>query len=89
MVRTHTDGADVVIDAVGGASTKQQSVLAARPGGAAVWIGLHENPMSLNSYDVTLPEMGGFRWLTVGPQDQKDLNLHGLDYIKQKKNEKA
>jgi threonine dehydrogenase-like Zn-dependent dehydrogenase len=31
-------------------------VQAARPGGAAVWIGLHENPMSLNSYDVTLPE---------------------------------
>ena len=53
---TAGEGADVVIDAVGAAATKQQSVLAARPGGAAVWIGLHENPMSLNSYDVTLPE---------------------------------
>ena len=53
---TGGEGADVVIDAVGAAATKQQSVLAARPGGDAVWIGLHDNPMSLNSYDVTLPE---------------------------------
>lgn len=53
---TAGEGADVVIDAVGAAVTKQQSVLAARPGGAAVWIGLHENPIALNSYDVTLPE---------------------------------
>ena len=54
--RTQGEGADVVIDAVGAAATKQQSVLATRPGGAAVWIGLHENPISLNSYDLTLPE---------------------------------
>jgi L-iditol 2-dehydrogenase len=53
---TGGEGVDVVIDAVGAAATKQQSVLAARPGGAAVWIGLHDNPISLNSYDVTLPE---------------------------------
>lgn len=54
--RTGGEGVDAVIDAVGAAATKQQSVLAARPGGAAVWIGLHDNPMSLDSYDVTLPE---------------------------------
>ena len=54
--RTGGEGVDAVIDAVGASATKQQSVLAARPGGAAVWIGLHDNPMSLNSYDVTLPE---------------------------------
>ena len=53
---TGGEGADVVIDAVGAAATKRQSVHAARPGGAAVWIGLHENPMPLDSYDVTLPE---------------------------------
>jgi threonine dehydrogenase-like Zn-dependent dehydrogenase len=53
---TGGEGADVVVDAVGGAVTKQQSIAAARPGGAAVWIGLHENPMTLNSFDVTLPE---------------------------------
>ena len=28
----------------------------APPGGAAVWIGLHEDGLFLNSYDVTLPE---------------------------------
>jgi L-iditol 2-dehydrogenase len=53
---THGEGADVVVDAVGAAATKQQSVAAARPGGAAVWIGLHENPMTLNSFEITLPE---------------------------------
>lgn len=53
---TAGEGVDVVIDAVGAAATKRQSVLAARPGGAAVWIGLHDNPISLDSYDVTLPE---------------------------------
>ncbi len=25
--------------------------------------------------DVTLPEMGGFRWLTVGPADQPDVSI--------------
>jgi L-iditol 2-dehydrogenase len=53
---TQGEGADVCVDAVGAAATKQQSVAAARPGGAAVWIGLHENPISLNSFEVTLPE---------------------------------
>ena len=53
---THGEGVDVVVDAVGAAATKQQSIAAARPGGAAVWIGLHDNPMSLNSFEITLPE---------------------------------
>ena len=53
---THGEGADVAVDAVGAAATKQQSIAAVRPGGAAVWIGLHENPMSLNSFEITLPE---------------------------------
>jgi L-iditol 2-dehydrogenase len=53
---TGGEGADVVVDAVGAAATKQQSVAAARPGGAAVWIGLHENPITLNSFEITLPE---------------------------------
>jgi predicted enzyme related to lactoylglutathione lyase len=25
--------------------------------------------------DVTMPEMGGFRWLTVGPADQPDVSI--------------
>jgi L-iditol 2-dehydrogenase len=53
---TEGEGADVTVDAVGAAQTKQQSVAATRPGGAAVWVGLHENAISLNSVEVTLPE---------------------------------
>jgi len=26
-------------------------------------------------YDVTLPDMGGFRWLTVGPVGQEDVDI--------------
>lgn len=54
---TDGEGADVVVDAVGAGITKKQAVQAARPGGAAVWIGLHENPMDgFMTYEVTLPE---------------------------------
>ena len=53
---TNGEGADVVIDAVGLGLTKRQSLEAARPGGAVVWIGLREDAMELSSYGVTLPE---------------------------------
>ncbi len=54
---TNGEGVDVVVDAVGAGTTKKQAVQAARPGGAAVWIGLHENAMDgFDTYDVTLPE---------------------------------
>jgi len=53
---TEGEGADVVIDAVGAAATKRQSLEWVRPGGAAVWIGLHGNEMQLETYGITLPE---------------------------------
>ena len=54
---TDGEGVDVVVDAVGASVTKKQAVQATRPGGAAVWIGLHENAIGdFNTYDVTLPE---------------------------------
>jgi threonine dehydrogenase-like Zn-dependent dehydrogenase len=53
---TEGEGADVVIDAVGSAATKRQSLAWVRPGGAAVWIGLHGNEMQLETYGITLPE---------------------------------
>ena len=54
---TDGEGVDVVVDAVGASVTKKQSVQAVRPGGAAVWIGLHENSIDgFATYDVTLPE---------------------------------
>jgi len=54
---TEGEGVDVVVDAVGAGITKKQAVQAVRPGGAVVWIGLHENALDgFNTYDVTLPE---------------------------------
>jgi L-iditol 2-dehydrogenase len=53
---TGGEGADVVVDAVGSGVSKQQSLSTARAGGTTVWIGTHENGMTLDSYDVTLAE---------------------------------
>jgi threonine dehydrogenase-like Zn-dependent dehydrogenase len=53
---TGGEGADLTVDAVGAAVTKQVSLEALRPGGAAVWIGLHANELTLDSYAITLPE---------------------------------
>lgn len=53
---TGGEGADLVIDAVGASVTKKTSLDALRPGGVTVWIGLHENALTFDSYNVTLPE---------------------------------
>jgi threonine dehydrogenase-like Zn-dependent dehydrogenase len=53
---TDDEGADLTVDAVGSAITKKTSLDALRPGGASVWIGLHENTVTLDSYNITLPE---------------------------------
>ncbi|GAB5535863.1 MAG: galactitol-1-phosphate 5-dehydrogenase [Rubricoccaceae bacterium] len=57
-VRAWTDGegVDLVVDAVGAEATKRQSLDVCRPGGAVVWVGLHGDAMTLDSYGVTLPE---------------------------------
>jgi len=58
IVASETDGegADITVDAVGSAITKKASLDALRPGGGAVWIGLNENTLTLDSYAITLPE---------------------------------
>ncbi|MCP5528962.1 MAG: alcohol dehydrogenase catalytic domain-containing protein [Opitutaceae bacterium] len=56
MEATGGEGVDLSVDAVGGAITKKTSLDAIRPGGATVWIGLHENTITLDSYNITLPE---------------------------------
>jgi len=53
---TEDEGVDLVVDAVGAPTTKRLSLAALRPGGAAVWIGLHGDRMEIDSYQVTLPE---------------------------------
>jgi len=54
-----------------------------RIGNAQVWV--HDQDEALEFYtkglgmevrsDVTMPEMGGFRWLTVGPPGQDDFGI--------------
>lgn len=56
LAATNGEGADLAIDAVGAAVTKKTSLDAIRPGGATVWIGLHENTLTLDTYGITLPE---------------------------------
>jgi L-iditol 2-dehydrogenase len=53
---TGGEGADLSIDAVGSVITKKTSLDAIRPGGATVWIGLHDNALTFDSYGITLPE---------------------------------
>jgi threonine dehydrogenase-like Zn-dependent dehydrogenase len=53
---TDGEGVDLVIDAAGTAATKRLSLAALRPGGAAVWIGLHTDRLELDSYEITLAE---------------------------------
>ncbi len=56
QAETGGEGADLTVDAVGGAITKRASLEALRPGGASVWIGLHENTVAVDTYNITLPE---------------------------------
>jgi len=53
---TDNEGVDLVVDAAGSGATKRLSIEILRPGGAAVWIGLHSDQLELSSYAVTLPE---------------------------------
>jgi L-iditol 2-dehydrogenase len=53
---TDGEGADLVIDAVGSAATKRDSICAGRPGGDIVWIGLHGDEVTFNSFDLILAE---------------------------------
>ncbi len=53
---TRGRGADIVVDAVGAADTRQIAVSAARRGGEIVWLGLHDDPTHLSGFDVVLGE---------------------------------
>jgi L-iditol 2-dehydrogenase len=54
--RKHWGGerAQYIVDAVGSAETKQLGIDLVEPGGTVVWVGLHEDAISLNSYPITL-----------------------------------
>jgi L-iditol 2-dehydrogenase len=53
---TRGRGADVVVDAVGAAETRDAAVKMARRGGEVVWLGLHDDPTQLSGFDVVLGE---------------------------------
>jgi threonine dehydrogenase-like Zn-dependent dehydrogenase len=57
---TDGEGVDLAIDAFGSGETKRLSLQCVRPGGAVVWIGLHEDGIELNSHAITLPEKAVF-----------------------------
>ena len=54
--RKHWGGerAEFIIDAVGSTETKRLALDLLEPGGTAVWLGLREDAISLNSYSLTL-----------------------------------
>ena len=77
---TGGEGFDLVVDAVGSQVTKKQSLDATRPGGAVVWIGLHENILTFESYDITLSEktvLGTYAATLDELQQSLDLMLEG------------
>jgi L-iditol 2-dehydrogenase len=75
---TEGEGVDLVVDAVGSAITKKASLEALRPGGATIWIGLHENSITMDSYGVTLPEKQVFGTYAAKIEDlQAALDLMG------------
>jgi L-iditol 2-dehydrogenase len=49
-------GVDLAIDAVGVPSARVDAIRAVRPGGDAVWIGLHDDETTLSAFEVILPE---------------------------------
>ena len=49
-------GVELAVDAVGAESTRRDVIQAVRPGGDAVWIGLHHDEVRINTFDVVLPE---------------------------------
>ena len=56
---------DVIIDAVGSAATRAQSVAHQRPGGTAVWLGLAEPPAGFDGQDLVRGEkrvLGSFAY---------------------------
>lgn len=53
---TRGRGADIAVDAVGAAETRHAAVMATRPGGEIVWLGLHDDPTQVSGFAVVLGE---------------------------------
>lgn len=66
---TRGRGADVVVDAVGAAETRQAAVMATRPGGEIIWLGLHDDPTQVSGFAVVLGERRINGSFAVTPRD--------------------
>lgn len=66
---TRERGADVAVDAVGASDTRQAAVMATRPGGEIVWLGLHDDPTHLSGFAVVLGERRISGSFGVTPRD--------------------
>jgi L-iditol 2-dehydrogenase len=53
---TEGRGVELAVDAVGAEATRRDVIRAVRPGGDAVWIGLHHDEATINTFEVVLPE---------------------------------
>jgi threonine dehydrogenase-like Zn-dependent dehydrogenase len=50
------DGAELVVDAVGADSTRAASVALLRPGGCALWLGMHDAEATIPAFDLVVRE---------------------------------
>jgi 2-desacetyl-2-hydroxyethyl bacteriochlorophyllide A dehydrogenase len=70
------DGADLVVDAVGADSTRAASVALLRPGGCAVWLGMHDAEATIPAFDLVVREqsiLGSFAY--TNPEFARSVEL--------------
>jgi L-iditol 2-dehydrogenase len=53
---TDGTGVELSVDAVGVPDARRDCIRAARPGGDVVWIGLHQDELTISSFDIVLAE---------------------------------
>jgi D-arabinose 1-dehydrogenase-like Zn-dependent alcohol dehydrogenase len=60
-----SDGAELVVDAVGSEGTRAASVALLRPGGDAIWLGMHDLDATIPAFDLVVREqsiLGSFAY---------------------------
>ncbi|HYL82414.1 MAG TPA: galactitol-1-phosphate 5-dehydrogenase [Candidatus Acidoferrum sp.] len=79
---TRGRGADVAVDAVGAAETRHAAVMATRPGGEIVWLGLHDDSTQVSGFAVVLEERRISGSFAVTPRDLRTaINLFATGKI--------
>ena len=79
---TRGRGADVAIDAVGAANTRDLAVKAIRKGCECVWLGLHDDATTVGGLDIVLGEKAIYGSFAVRPRDLRAaLDLLGAGKI--------